>query len=108
MKKYHRFWVWILAVLMMEAVGVSIAQAQGILVSEGELRLPRPDIIIIRPPEPPFPPMPPRPPRPPRPIPQPTLEYKISQIDVNAKITDQVAEVQYKSIKSPTLYLRPG
>ena len=65
------------------------ALGQGILVSDQELRLPRPGIIIIEPPYPPYP----RPPRPPRPEPSSMLTYKISNIEVNAKLTDQVAEV---------------
>ena len=68
------------------------ALGQGILVSEQHMRLPRPGIIIIEPPYPPYPPGP-RPPRPPRPEPAPVLTYKISNIEVNAKLTDQIAEV---------------
>ncbi len=73
--------VFSLAALMPLSVG-----AQGVLVAETSARLPRPDIIIIRP----APPMPPRP----LPPPVPTLEYKISEIKVDAKLTDQIAEVQ--------------
>ncbi|MDO4549832.1 MAG: VIT domain-containing protein [Planctomycetia bacterium] len=64
-------------------------QAQGMLIQSEvsmkveALRMPRP--IIITPPHP-FPPQPPVSPR--------TLEYKISKIDVQAKLVDQIAEVQ--------------
>lgn len=66
-----------------------VAQAQGLLVvtdPHQRVRLPRP--IIIWPP--------PHPPRPPRPIPPPPppATYKIKQLDVNARLIDQVAQVQ--------------
>ncbi len=65
----------------------ALASAQGLLVvvDPGQVvRLPRP--IIIYPP-----------PRPPRPIPRPTpppAQYRISELKVNARLTDQVAQVQ--------------
>ncbi|MCS7303898.1 MAG: VIT domain-containing protein [Thermoguttaceae bacterium] len=67
-----------------------VAQAQGVLVVEDpgqSVRLPRPGIIW----PPPYPP-----PHPPRPVPPPPppATYKIKELSVNAKITDQVASVQ--------------
>ena len=67
----------------------AIAQAQGLLVVTGpnqHARLPRPHIIWP----------PPHPPRPPHPIPPPIppSTYKIKQLDVNARLIDQVAQVQ--------------
>lgn len=69
------------------AFAPNTANAQGVLIAEESARLPRPDIIIIRP-------IPPRPPVLPAPTPVRTLEYKISEIRVDAKLTDQIAEVQ--------------
>lgn len=63
------------------------ALAQGILVvvdPDQIVRLPRP--IIIYPPHPPHPPIP-------VPPPQPAVSYKIKELAVQAKITDQVARV---------------
>jgi len=69
----------------------AMAQAQGLLVvtaPDQHVRLPRP--IIIWPP-----PHPPHPPRPiPRPRPTPPSSYKIQELDVNARLVDQVARVQ--------------
>ncbi|MBN1396222.1 MAG: VWA domain-containing protein [Pirellulales bacterium] len=59
------------------------AQAQGILVVENvaeRVRLPRPIIIW--------------PPHPPRPVPPPPISYKIKELDVQARLIDQVAQVQ--------------
>ncbi len=64
----------------------TLAQAQGLLVvvSPGEhIRLPRPII------------WPPRPQPRPMPIPEPSpVSYKIDALEVDARITDQVAKVQ--------------
>jgi len=65
--------------------------AQGLLIVEGNrepVRLPRP----IWPPYPP--PIPPRPPRPIPPPPPPPISYKIKEIDVQARLIDQAAQVQ--------------
>jgi len=70
----------------------AVAGAQGVLVvvdPNQQVRLPRPIVIW-----PPYPPHPPRPPRPPVPPPIPPATYKIREIDVNARLVDQVAEVQ--------------
>ena len=65
-----------------------LAWGQGLLVvvdPSQQVRLPRPIII--------WPPYPPRPPRPiPRPLPPAT--YKIQELDVNARLVDQVAQVR--------------
>jgi len=70
----------------------ALAQAQGILVvvdPDQAVRLPRP--IIIYPPHPPHPPWPrPRPIPPPR----PPQTYKIKELAINARLVDQVAQVQ--------------
>ncbi len=73
------------------AAAASVAQAQGLLVvvdPHQQVRLPRP--IIIYPP--------PHPPHPPRhiPVPRPTppTSYKIKSLEVNARLLDQVAQVQ--------------
>jgi len=67
-----------------------LALAQGVLVvvdPNTEARLPRPNLII-------WPPHPPHPPRPiPRPVPPP-VSYKIESLEVNARLVDQVAQVQ--------------
>jgi Ca-activated chloride channel family protein len=66
----------------------AVAQAQGLLVvtlPDQQARLPRP--IIIWPP-----PYPPHPIPPPRPI--PPSSYKIKELEVNARLVDQVAQVQ--------------
>jgi len=66
-----------------------LAWGQGLLVvvdPNQQVRLPRPIII--------WPPHPPRPPRPiPRPVPPPAT-YKIQELDVNARLIDQVAQVR--------------
>ena len=66
----------------------AVVQAQGLLVvtaPDRQARLPRPHIIWP----------PPHPPRPiPRPRPIPPSTYKIKQLDVNARLIDQVAQVQ--------------
>ncbi len=73
----------IVAVITLLGVGAS-AFAQGVLVDvrvDQTIRLPRP-IIVPRP-------------IPPRPIPTPPAStYKIDSLEVNAKVTDQVARVQ--------------
>jgi Ca-activated chloride channel homolog len=74
----------LLAVVAMPA----IADAQGLLVvidPEQQIRLPRP--IIIYPPWPSPHPIPP-------PRPTPSVSYKIKELDVNARLVDQVAQVQ--------------
>ena len=61
----------------------AVARGQGLLVVTDpgqQVRLPRPIIIYPRPM--PFPP------------PQPTATYKIDELEVNARLVDQVAEVQ--------------
>ncbi|HUT93687.1 MAG TPA: VIT domain-containing protein [Thermoguttaceae bacterium] len=67
----------------------ALAWGQGLLVvvdPNQQVRLPRPIII--------WPPHPPHPPRPiPRPVPPPTT-YKIQELDVNARLIDQVAQVR--------------
>ena len=66
--------------------------AQGVLViSDGTdyVRLPRP-VIIYPPPWPPYPP----PPRPIPPPPPPPVTYKVDQIEVQARMVEQVAQVQ--------------
>ncbi|MCP5119897.1 MAG: hypothetical protein GY953_54565, partial [bacterium] len=40
------------------------------------------------------PPRPPHPPRPPRPVPTPPTSYKIKELSINARLIDQVAQVQ--------------
>ncbi len=68
----------------------ALASAQGILVVEDPgqvVRLPRPPIIIYPPPHPPIP----------RPVPRPTpppAQYRIAELQVNARLADQVAQVQ--------------
>ena len=67
----------------------AVAQAQGLLVVTDpaqQARLPRP--IIIWPPPPPYPPHPIPPP------PPPPVAYKIKNLEVNARLVDQVAQVQ--------------
>ncbi len=75
-----------LAIIAMPA----IASAQGILVvtdPDQQIRLPRPIIIL-----------PPGPWPPPHPVPMlrpsPPVSYKIKELDVNARLVDQVAQVQ--------------
>ena len=63
----------------------ALARAQGLLVVENSaerVRLPRPIII-----------WPPHRPHPPRPVPPP-VSYKIKELDVQARLIDQVAQVQ--------------
>ncbi len=84
-------WVgWLVAFGML--IVPAIVWAQGVLVVEDpaqSVRLPRPGIIW-----PPYPPHPPIPrPIPPRPAPLPGA-YKIQEIDVHARLVDQVAQVQ--------------
>jgi Ca-activated chloride channel family protein len=78
-----------LSVLVLLAVP-ALARAQGVLVvvdPHQQVRLPRPHIIWP----------PPRPPRPPipRPVPPPPpASYKIQELDVTARLIDQVAQVR--------------
>ena len=74
-----------LALFLAPAVGL----AQGVLIvtdPDRVVRLPRPIII--------WPPHPPHPPRPIPPPPPPPATYKIKQLEVNAKLVEQVAQVQ--------------
>jgi len=68
----------------------SLVLAQGVLVVTDpnvQARLPRPSLII-------WPPHPPHPPHPiPRPVPPP-IRYKIESLEVNARLVEQVAQVQ--------------
>ncbi len=76
---------FVLAMLMLPTA----AWGQGVLivVDPGQsVRLPRPIW-------PPWPPWPPRP-IPPRPRPRPPVSYKIHELEVNARVVDQVAQVQ--------------
>lgn len=71
-----------------------VAHAQGVLIvvnSDAMVRLPRPPIWWW--PHPPYPPPYP-PPVPPPPPPPPPASYKISELDINARLIDQVAQVQ--------------
>ncbi len=81
------FWAAALVCLLAPA----LAQAQGVLVvidPDQSARLPRP--AIIWPPHPPYPH-----PRPiPQPAPVPEATYKIKELTVNARLVDQVAQVQ--------------
>lgn len=81
------YWAAALVCLLAPA----LAQAQGVLVvvdPDQSARLPRP--IIIWPPHPPYPH-----PRPiPQPAPIPEATYKIKELTVNARVVDQVAQVQ--------------
>ena len=64
----------------------ALAQGQGLLVvvdPDQHVRLPRPIII-----------WPPHRPRPPRPVPPPPATYKIQELDVSARLIDQVAQVR--------------
>jgi len=70
----HRFSFLALLMLFCTSITFSTA-AQGLLVQENA-RLPRPEVS-----------------RSVRPIPVPTMAYTISKIEVNAKLTDQIAEV---------------
>lgn len=65
---------------------ISPCLGQGLLVSDSEVRLPRPGMIIIYPPGPSVP-------TPIHPVVS-QLEYKISEILVEGALTDQVAEIQ--------------
>ena len=90
MKRFALWVGWLIALGML--VVPAVVLAQGLLVVEDpgqSVRLPRPGIIW-----PPYPPHPPMPrPIPPRPEPPPGA-YKIQQIEVNARLLDQVAQVQ--------------
>ena len=79
------------AALVLFATFAAPGYAQGVLViSDGTdyVRLPRP-VIIYPPPWPPYPP-----PRPIPPPPPPPVTYKVDQIEVNARLVEQVAQVQ--------------
>ncbi len=84
------------AVLLLFALVIAvpaIARAQGLLIvvdPHQHVRLPRP--IIIYPPHPPHPH--PHPIPIPRPRPIPASTYKIKELSVNARLIDQVAQVQ--------------
>ena len=83
------------AMAMVAVLMPTLALGQGLLVvvdPDQVVRLPRPPIIIW-PPYPPHPPYPP--PRPPIPRPEPPpVSYKIQELDVQARIIDQVAQVR--------------
>ena len=82
------WWVLALGVLL-----PAVVQAQGLLVvvDPGDVvRLPRP-IIIYPPPHPPHPPHPWPRPMPPEP---PPATYKVKEVEVSARLVDQVAQVQ--------------
>ena len=69
----------------------AVVRAQGLLIvvdSEQHVRLPRPVVIHHHHHHPPI--IPPRP----RPRPQPEASYKIKELDINARLIDQVAQVQ--------------
>jgi Ca-activated chloride channel family protein len=71
----------------------ALVQAHGfVLITDADhvVRLPRP--IIIYPP--PYPPHPPYPPIRPVPPPPPPASYKVQELDVQARVMDQVAQVQ--------------
>ncbi len=77
--------------LVLIVLAPATAKAQGLLVitEPGQIgRLPRP--IIIWPPHP----FPPHPHPLPRPVPPPETMYKIDALEVDARVTDQVAKVQ--------------
>lgn len=84
----------ILAVLA--ALVPALAFGQGVLVVvDSDVAVPLPRPIIIWPPHPPHPPHPPYPPPVwPRPRPEPPVSYKVNQVEVQAKIANQVASVQ--------------
>lgn len=88
-----RFALWVGCLIAVGMLMVpAVARGQGMLVVEDpaqSVRLPRPGIIW--PPHPPHPPLPR--PIPPRPEPPPGA-YKIEAIEVNARLVDQVAQVQ--------------
>ena len=76
--------------LLLAVVGLivfpSLAWPQGVLIVEDPVqivRLPRPPIIIY-----------PRPEPRPIPVPQPPATYRIQELEVNARLVDQVAQVQ--------------
>lgn len=74
-------------ILFLMLVSPSLALAQGLLIVENsseKVRLPRP--IIIWPPHPPH--------HRPVPPPPPPASYKIKELDVQARVIDQVAQVQ--------------
>ncbi|MFZ5829012.1 MAG: VIT domain-containing protein [Planctomycetota bacterium] len=77
-----------LVIAMLPAVGWS----QGLLVVEAEdqsVRLPRPIIIW-----PPHPPHPPHPVPVPRPRPEPEVTYQVKSVEVQGRLTGQVAQVE--------------
>ncbi len=91
-----RHWRWGLgAIAIWAVIWPTLCWGQGLLVvvdPDQVVRLPRPPIIIW----PPYPPHPPYPP-PHHPIPRPEpppISYKIQELDVQARITDQVAQVR--------------
>jgi len=81
------------------ALAPTLVYGQGILVvvdPDQVVRLPRPPIYIW-PPHPPYPPPRPPypPPRPPLPRPEPPpVQYKIQELEVQARLVDQVAQVR--------------
>jgi len=72
--------------LLVLLLAPAFARGQGLLVvvdPDQHVRLPRPIII-----------WPPHPPRPPRPVPPPPATYKIQELEVTARLLDQVAQVR--------------
>jgi len=88
-----RFWLIslvVLALALLAAPGVLEAQGLLVVVDPGHsVRLPRPWIY-----PPPYPPYPPVHPPMPRPEPPPLATYKIQELDVQARLLDQVAQVR--------------
>ena len=85
-------WVLLGSVFVLVCLVPVVVQAQGFLVvtdADHVVRLPRP-IIIYPPPYPPHP----HPPSDPVPPPPPPASYKIKELEVQARLVDQVAQVQ--------------
>jgi Ca-activated chloride channel family protein len=84
-------WAVVLGVLGLLLVAPPAAKGQGVLIvvdPDHAVKLPR----IIYPPWPPHPPHPR--PVPPPPPPPPPATYKVKEVEVQARLTDQVAQVQ--------------
>ena len=80
----------LIAILGVLVLFPAVAMAQGLLIHiQPDDRVPLPRPIIIHPPHPY-----PRPTPRPRPVPQPESTYKIKELEVHAKLADQVAQVQ--------------
>ena len=86
-------WVLLGSLFVLVCLVPVVVQAQGFLVvteADHMIRLPRP-IIIYPPPYPPRPPYPPIRPAPPLP---PPASYKVQELEVQARLVEQVAQVQ--------------